>query len=710
MTISLIFFAATANAVPASFNYQGRILKNNGTPLEYNNVNFLFQVVSPDGTCVLYQEQRSAVNMTNSAGIFDLPVGTNSVQYISTGYPNFLDVFQNTGNFECGSCVLNSGNYTCSGSGTFYNAVPLDIRKLRVSFFDGSGWQIITPDNEIRSVPFSAFAQSAAALGSTLEADILTKALAPTCVAANSFLQWNGTDFDCVAVSGLSASPTGTAGGDLGGTYPNPSVTRIQGQAVNSAAPTAAGQVLIWSGSEWQANNIRGEDIRNAWGGTQMIPSTACLANQSMTWSVITDRFTCQNIGSLGAAAISTGVIAPARLGTGTADTTTFLRGDGAWTAVNANPAGNTGQIQFNNAGAFAANTELHWDQTNKRLGVGTAVPVASIETAGEIKVGSTALTCTVASRGAIRYNNGTSVLEFCNGTSWNLIQAAACSDAEPNVFSFNDEANATISTVYESNILQISGINCTVPVTISGGGSPQFQICSDAACASVVQSWTSSPSSIVSGQYLQVRLTTDIVGGAQFKSTVIIGSTASVWTVTNAGGDCTGSPAIGTVCADGTLYAGLTPDGGVKMFTTRCDAGQTWDGVSTCTGTRLLPSYNNGSFNFIANGTTSSTAGRANTTILSGLADAGAPYQTAEYCDNLVENGHSDWYLPAANEAVLLYSNRNVLRNFIGSRGYHTSTELDASRFCAVLFNSNGDVFCLASKTINDPLRCVRR
>ena len=35
-------------------------------------------------------------------------------------------------------------------------------------------------------------------------------------------------------------------------------------------------------------------------------------------------------------------------------------------------PAGNTGEIQFNNAGAFAADSNLYWDNTNKNLGIGT--------------------------------------------------------------------------------------------------------------------------------------------------------------------------------------------------------------------------------------------------------------------------------------------------------------------------------------------------
>ena len=52
-----------------------------------------------------------------------------------------------------------------------------------------------------------------------------------------------------------SSGPTGAAGGDLGGTYPNPYVVAIQGTAVTSTAPTT-GQALIYSGSVWSPSTL----------------------------------------------------------------------------------------------------------------------------------------------------------------------------------------------------------------------------------------------------------------------------------------------------------------------------------------------------------------------------------------------------------------------------------------------------------------------
>ena len=43
--------------------------------------------------------------------------------------------------------------------------------------------------------------------------------------------------------------------------------------------------------------------------------------------------------------------------------------------SIQANPSGGAGAIQFSNGSAFASDSNLFWDNTNKRLGVGTNAP-----------------------------------------------------------------------------------------------------------------------------------------------------------------------------------------------------------------------------------------------------------------------------------------------------------------------------------------------
>jgi len=51
-------------------------------------------------------------------------------------------------------------------------------------------------------------------------------------------------------------------------------------------------------------------------------------------------------------------------------------------TAIN-KPAGSSGQIQFNDAGAFGGSDNLFWDSVNGRLGIGTTGPGYNLDVAG---------------------------------------------------------------------------------------------------------------------------------------------------------------------------------------------------------------------------------------------------------------------------------------------------------------------------------------
>lgn len=55
--------------------------------------------------------------------------------------------------------------------------------------------------------------------------------------------------------------------------------------------------------------------------------------------------------------------------------TTQYSAGGGAGT-----PGGLTAQVQFNNAGAFAGDSNFTWDNSNKRLGIGTSIPTSTLD------------------------------------------------------------------------------------------------------------------------------------------------------------------------------------------------------------------------------------------------------------------------------------------------------------------------------------------
>jgi len=221
-------------------------------------------------------------------------------------------------------------------------------------------------------------------------------------------------------------------------------------------------------------------------------------------------------------------------------------------------------------------------------VGIQQAVPVTPLDVGGAVKLGTSAQTCNGTIAGALRWNGGLACVEYCNGTAWGCTSGAC--DATPTSFDFTDAPNVTTSTLTTSNILSIVGTDsgCSSTVSVSGSGSPQYRVCSDAGCSTEVQTWTSTNLSFAMfNRYLQVRTTSASTNGVAHNVTVTVGGVSNVWTVTTgSAGACGATPTVGQICSDGTVYAGISPDGNKHMYTTRCDQGMSWDG-SNCTGTR---------------------------------------------------------------------------------------------------------------------------
>ena len=135
-------------------------------------------------------------------------------------------------------------------------------------------------------------------------------------------------------------------------------VAKINGVTLGSTTATA-GNLLIGSGTQWVSNAVTG-DVTITSGGVTAIGS-AKVTNSMLA-------------GSIALSKLST---------TGTADSTTYLRGDGAWTVVSTGlPSLTSGNIWVGNGSNVATGLAPAGDVTISNAGV-TAIGSAKVTNAG---------------------------------------------------------------------------------------------------------------------------------------------------------------------------------------------------------------------------------------------------------------------------------------------------------------------------------------
>lgn len=153
----------------------------------------------------------------------------------------------------------------------------------------------------------------------------------------------------------------------------------------------------------------------------------------------------------------------------------------------------------------------------------------------GEVlaRIGNDTADCEAGHEGAIRYSS--SCLQFCDGDDWiSVCGGAGGGGSGPNPFSFADATDAPLNQWVESNIALIHGLDTAADVMISGDGTPEYRICADNTCSSVIQNWGGGLGSITNGQYLQVRLTSAAAGETtRTADPIVVGGFSTTWNVT---------------------------------------------------------------------------------------------------------------------------------------------------------------------------------
>lgn len=169
--------------------------------------------------------------------------------------------------------------------------------------------------------------------------------------------------------------------------------------------------------------------------------------------------------------------------------------------------------------------------------------------------------------------------------------------------------------------------------------------------------------------------------------------------------------PNIGDECPDGSIYAGMSPDGNRRMYTTPNDG-------------PTLPWNNGNGTGYAPTGAISATAGFANTMAAYAIdADTNTPefeyHLGAQYCAELVAHQHDDWYIPAMDEMQVIGDNQEDLPNIQSGAPYPAchymvSTEANSDLFSAMHFWGAGNGEAAATGLYGKEnvfiVRCVRK
>lgn len=167
---SVHFSAAfAAQESPQQFAFEGRLFQQDGSTPLTDTVNIKFQILNQNSTgnplndCVLYEETQSGINLSGSAGVFSVNIGSaQSATKRSGSDPNFSmqEIFKNTGTLTVPVPACPTGSYSPSAG---------SIRRLRVMVTNTTTGvtETLGPDLVIGSVPQALVAETLQGSGPT---------------------------------------------------------------------------------------------------------------------------------------------------------------------------------------------------------------------------------------------------------------------------------------------------------------------------------------------------------------------------------------------------------------------------------------------------------------------------------------------------------------------------------------------------------------
>ncbi len=288
MQVSPIKVEAADNKVPQKFTYQGRLYDTGGVNPMTGNVDFTLGIYDPTGICLLFEEEHTAYTL--SGGLFSLEVGAGTPTGAVTNVPlnkalaNGKKIREN----DTSTCPIAGGYTPAAGEG----------RIMKVKVKQGTDEMVLWPFQKIQSVPYAIVAES---VQGVVPDDLIKKDTSGSLTEENIRALTDKKD----QLLGLSNTSSNL-----------------------SNVPGDQGKVLTWSGTQWIPQSPASVSITAGQG----------ILNSSGTISIDTNVVP----------TLSSGRIPVDKLGSGTANSTTFLNGSGAWTALGSAALLNAGSSNGN--------------------------------------------------------------------------------------------------------------------------------------------------------------------------------------------------------------------------------------------------------------------------------------------------------------------------------------------------------------------------